>query len=1133
MWYIAACVKTLGGTNVHYGQTMGICLGLALASLLAAAQAPEQPAPPLTRLWDIGVADNSAAEFALGPGKYREYSRDGFFVVGWSDAKNDWPYVHPGPADGWAGDTPRIFTILFTLSEAPEEGECQLQIDLLDAHATHPPKLVVTVNGQRFSRLVARGSGTDAAIAGDAAKGQEQQFATKFPARLLRPADNVITIANEGGSWLLYDSLALDTPPGAVLERREDPITQIVDVQSPPLLIEKDGVLFQTLRIPVNHFGQPLEGVFRFAAQEPVPATLQAGPQELEMQIPAVEQPLAGTLEFVVGEEVRARRDFILMPARKWTIYLMHHTHLDIGYTHVQTEVEQIQWRHMDQALELAAQTAGYPPEARFKWLPEGLWAVDSYLKQATPEKRQAFIDAVKAGSIGLDALYGNQLTALCRPEELIELTGYARRLGRDHGLTIDTAMISDVPGYTWGLIPVLAQSGVKYFSIGPNAGHRIGYTLSTWGDKPFYWVSPSGEEKVLCWVAAKAYSWFHSRPMGDGARLLEYLEELQAAKFPYDIVQVRYNIGGDNGPPDPKLPEFVKDWNAKYAYPKLVLATSHEAFAEFEQRYGESLPRVTGDFTPYWEDGAASSARETGVNRDAAERLVQAQALWALLNPAPYPAAEFEAAWRNVILYDEHTWGAHNSISEPESDFAKGQWAIKQAFAIDADRQTRALLDQSLAAVKAAPGNAAAVLVYNTNSWPRTSLVTLPKEWNRPGDQVNGANGKAVPSQALSTGELAFLAKDVPPFGAVRYTLSAGAAGAKGDAVAGAEQLSNGLLTVTIDPATGAISSLKHRDRAADLVDLEKGPGLNDYLYVAGRNPKEPQRNGAPTIAVKEPGPLVASLLIQSDAPGCRSLSREIRVTAGLDHVEIIDTLDKENIYEKEAVHLAFPFKVPGGVVRMDIPFAVARPEADQLEGSCKNYFTVQRWVDVSNEEYGVTWATIDAPLVEVGALTNDPTVVGWIKTLEPSTTLYSYVMNNYWETNYKASQDGPTLFRYALRPHAGYDAAAAQQFGIACSQPLVAVPAGETAQAAPARVRIMPEGVVATVLKPSDDGQAQILRLFNATGQAQNVKLEWAQPKPERVEISTLAEEPGTEITGAMDMVPWQLVTLRVTFP
>ena len=75
--------------------------------------------------------------------------------------------------------------------------------------------------------------------------------------------------------------------------------------------------------------------------------------------------------------------------------------------------------------------------------------------------------------------------------------------------------MISDVPGYTWGIVPVLAHHGIKYFSVGPNHCHRIGFTLDEWGDRPFYWLSPSGKEKVLCWVAGTSYSWFHQGRLG------------------------------------------------------------------------------------------------------------------------------------------------------------------------------------------------------------------------------------------------------------------------------------------------------------------------------------------------------------------------------------------------------------------------------------------------------------------------------------------------------------------------------------------------------------------------------------------------------------------------------------------
>jgi len=239
----------------------------------------------------------------------------------------------------------------------------------------------------------------------------------------------------------------------------------------------------------------------------------------------------------VAGKSI-GKQTLTIKPVRKWEVYLLHHSHVDIGYTHVQTEVEQKHWQYYKQVIDLARNTADYPPGSPFKWNVEVLWAVDSFLKQASPADSQAFIDAVKKGWIGLDALYGNELTALCRPEELVRLVDYARMLRQRFDVTIDTAMITDVPGYTWGIVPVLAQSGVKYFSIGPNRGHRIGYTLSAWGDKPFYWLSPSGKESVLCWVAGEGYSFFHSGRL-DGQRLFDYLQRLDDSEYPYDMVQI------------------------------------------------------------------------------------------------------------------------------------------------------------------------------------------------------------------------------------------------------------------------------------------------------------------------------------------------------------------------------------------------------------------------------------------------------------------------------------------------------------------------------------------------------------------------------------------------------------------
>ena len=217
---------------------------------------------------------------------------------------------------------------------------------------------------------------------------------------------------------------------------------------------------------------------------------------------------------------------------------------------------------------------------------------------------------------------------------------------------------------------------------------------------------------------------------------------------------------------------------------------------------------------------------------------------------------------------------------------------------------------------------------------------------------------------------------------------------------------------------------------------------------------------SGPAKITVKEAGPLVASLLIESEAPSCRRLVREVRVVDGLDRVELIDEVDKLRVRTPEGLHFGFEFNVPGAIVRINSPLAVVEPEADQLPGACKNWFSVERWVDVANADYGVTWATADAPLVEMGGLTanllrSQPDPKAYLKTIRPSPKLYSWVMNNHWHTNYQADQEGPTVFRYAIRPHRAYDPIAAARFGLEATEPLIVLPAaGEAPRQPPLRI-------------------------------------------------------------------------------
>lgn len=926
-------------------------------------------------------------------------------------------------------------------------------------------------------------------------------------------------------------------------------------VKPVPVVERAPGGLVQALEVRVDYpFAEPVTGTLRVEGLPPQDLAFSFGSRTVELKVPAIDAPRTLHVAVDVGGREVAVADAAVQPWRKRTVYVLPHSHTDIGYTALQTDIEEKQVNNLLQGMADAKRTASYPAGARFVWNVEVLWGADLFLRRLPEAQRAELFEAVKRGQVSLNGMYLNELTGLCRPEELLRLFRYATKLGEQCGVKVDSAMISDVPGYTWGTVTAMAHAGIRYFSVAPNYFDRIGDILVQWENKPFWWVGPDGKSKVLVWIPFWGYAMSHRYREFTPQLVRDFCDGLEKRGYPYDIAYVRWAGHGDNAVPDPAICDAVKAWNDSHESPRFVISSTSEAFRAFENRHGAEIPQVRGDWTPYWEDGAGSSAAETAMNRASSERLSQAEALWAMLQPRAYPAARFEDAWNDVLLYSEHTWGAFCSISDPANPFTSDQWNLKRTYAESANQRSRQLLAEAAqrgagftpAGPEDLQGGACKVSrvdVYNTSSWARTGLVLIPRELSEAGDVVTDAQGRTVPSQRLASRELAVLVRDLPPFAGRRYCVRKEGERPAGTGVkVAAELLENEWLSLRIDPASGGIVELRAKGIEGNLADSDGGQAINDFLYFTGSDVGKVQRSGPAKITVRDRGALVGALRIESDAPGCHRLIREVRLVAGGDAVELIDTVDKKRIEgteyhaeeTKESLNFAFPLRVPDGELKVEIPFAVFRPEREQIPGACKNWVTVGRWADVSNRDYGITWLSLDAPLVQLGGLTanllnsqTDPQA--WRKTIEPTQKLYSWAMNNHWGTNYRAYQEGPVTFRYVLRPHRGTTAAAASRFATEFSQPLVAVPGRGPAPQESSLVKVEPAGVIATALKPSDDGKGLILRLFGASEETAFAKLTWAQPGPRRVWFSDTGEHPGQEVTGEIPVPAWGLVTLR----
>lgn len=792
-------------------------------------------------------------------------------------------------------------------------------------------------------------------------------------------------------------------------------------------------------------------------------------------------------------------------------LYFLHHSHTDIGYSHLQPEVRKIHNNNIDEALKMIEQTRNLPEDAKFKWNVESLWAVENYLEEADASRKEQFIAAVKNGSISLSALYANILTGMSEPEETFHYTDYAGRLKKEYGFEFPAAMTSDVPGFAWTTVTALSKAGVKYFSIGSNfignhhpfLGDRAGHFLKTWGDKPVWWASPSGEEKVLLWAGGKGYSSWHG--VGPGGvfergprKIAAYLQELSNSHYPYDIVQWRYNIVADNAPIDTSISRFVAAWNEKYRSPKIVLSTTEKMFKDFELKYGDQIPVVKGDISPYWEDGAMSTAEEEGRNRVNSLRLQQLTTLHSMLAPEKYNEQLFYEAWKNIILFHEHTWGAHNSISSPDLPYVREQWRIKKQFMLDAqertDRLEKALLQPY------SDERSKTIAVFNTASWKRSGPVQLAPGLS--GRSVKAADGTLLPIQQLSDGRCIFVAQEVPALGTALYEITNDIAPVKNSFVVTDSSLANGHINIGWNASNGSITTVsKDGFNYAGRFDKQ---GLNSFWYVAGLNPGDAQTNSKVTMKVAESGPVVTTISLKSNAPGTDGLERKLSLFAGDEMVWIENWIDKQSNRSKEAVHFGFPFNSELTSAMLDAGYGSIRFIADQLPGSNMDYLYGRRWLDASNADKGIQLLWLQTPLAEPAMiderLTANNAHKNWKTAGAPGSNWFSYVMNNYWHTNYKSDQQGLSRYNYALRPHGAVNNTDMEKAAIAFTQPLLGIPLKQDQIRSGSLFELSNNRVVVTNILPEKDNSF-LVRLFNPEPVAAETAFRWKDLKPKKM--------------------------------
>lgn len=796
-------------------------------------------------------------------------------------------------------------------------------------------------------------------------------------------------------------------------------------------------------------------------------------------------------------------------------ILVVPHAHHDVGYTDSPRLILPLHAEAVREAIRLAGQGDSADPTA-FRWTFEVARPVDAFLRSARPDEVDALRAAVAAGRLSISGGNLNN-TVLAGDEELVRSYASVDRL-RKLGLPVGIEQHSDVNGLPWGTVPAMVRAGLDVLVMALNPDHgRPPFEQPT----AFWWEGPD-HSRVLAWLSLH-YGLAEMWGLLDGEierfdRSLRPLIERTERRpdYPFDFVVL--HATDDNGWPTMAAAEGVRAWNTRFGTVPMATATMDEAMARARtQARAAELPVWRGEWADWWAHGHGSTADEVGVSRAARSRIRAAEAALAIARLAGSGRSDTErrtawsrepvrqrseegvadavaAVWDDLLLFNEHTWGADESVSRPDSAFTRSHWNAKAGFAYSAFDGAQDLLREAsfrLESLLPAADDGASLVIFNPLPFPRTEQV-----------RVYGPDG-----------EVEVLAEEVPGYGVVRVT----AAPSRPPRVEVSRVLTTPRYRIEVDPLRGGIVSLVDVSSGWDLVDpaaeapigaviVESVDRSVDHPVVhLGRQAFHPDHPGPAFLRAVASGSAEPTIehASASDAiawsvslPGGGSADCRLTVFAAARRLRLDVAIDKPPNREPEGVYVAFPFAIDSPSFLLETAGAVFAADREQLPDTCRDWYSVQHAVGVVDGDgsRSVVWSTVEAPLVQLGAIHTGR----WAAHLEaPRGHLFAWLMNNLYFTNFRAEQGGRTTFTFWIEPHGGsLNEDEVRRAGERIAVPLVGRWIGRAAAGSSRPLELDGAGIAASSLVLDSGRDAIKLRLQASSAGADRITLRWNGP-------------------------------------
>lgn len=788
---------------------------------------------------------------------------------------------------------------------------------------------------------------------------------------------------------------------------------------------------------------------------------------------------------------------------KKWTIYLIHHSHTDIGYTERQEKLMNYHRDFILQAIKILDDIhSGILTGCDgFKWQCENQWQIENFYSNATSEQINQFEKYVKSGEIGLSGNYLN-MTELIDREVLLSRTRKAKEYGDRIGINIKSGMSADINGYAWGYPDVLGECSIENLlcALHPHHGMFPLYKKQ----QPFFWQGPK-KNKVLVWGGehyhvgnemflspngGSSYLLFDdireelSNGIGNSSpeetdqlelkiaqtRLSRYADNLEKEGYPYDFFPLM--VSGtitDNAPPNALIAKRAHDLNQLFDGKITIKMVTLDEFFEKVRENDAAIPTYEGDFTDWWADGVGSTANTVKICRDAQRKYD----LCIKLDPNNElgNAKLLETAAENIMLYAEHTWGYSSSISEPWDSLVACLEKKKDAYAINANTDISRNLDlilSKLGEISIDARKQQRYKVVNPHPFRYQGTVKLYIEYweyldgntlnlkakleaydERTGEQLVCQGHRIARAHEvevavdLAPGEekIIKIKQNFDNASTIRNHAHIGAEGVK-DIETGKEYLETPFLIETdyfkveFSKEKG-IASIYNKTTGQRITDSTLGEGAFSGIYeftkIMDNNPCEVRRQMGRNrcsiatqrstsklldVVIVDSGDVFVTAKLSYELPGTRYYYVFLKIYKVAPMIEARVCLHKDSVWDPENLYVSLPFVTDStGETYVDKTGCILRPGIDQLPGTCQDFYLIQNGLVKTGEESDIIVCTKDAPLISFGKREAAPIILcdGKNKELNHSTP-YSWVMNNFWETNFKADLGGFYEFTYTV---------------------------------------------------------------------------------------------------------------------